>query len=75
MLAHDGGVCCDAGEQGVCTVNLKLHPSMGANRGRAKAVLASFAMNSLLIGGVYSPWTGEGIFSRCRKSDIFRRGA
>ena len=46
------------------TVNLKLHPSMGANRGRAKAVLASFAMNSLLIGGVYSPWTGEANFNR-----------
>jgi hypothetical protein len=46
------------------TANLKLHPSVGANRGRAKAVLASFAMSSLLIGGVYSPWTGEANFNR-----------
>jgi hypothetical protein len=45
-------------------VNLKLHPSMAENRGSAKAVLASFAMSSLLIGGVYSPWTGEANFNR-----------
>jgi hypothetical protein len=45
-------------------VELKLHPSMGANRGPAKPVLASFAMSSLLIGGVYSPWTGEANYNR-----------
>jgi hypothetical protein len=37
---------------------LGLHP-FAANRGRAKPVAASFAMSALLIGGFYSPWTGE----------------
>lgn len=38
---------------------LNLHPSFGVNRGRAKPVLASFAMSMVLVAGFYSPWTGE----------------
>jgi hypothetical protein len=49
---------------GRVAADLNLHPSMGANRGRAKPVLASFVMSSMLIGGVYSPWTGEANFNR-----------
>jgi hypothetical protein len=49
---------------GRIAADLNLHPSLGANRGPAKPVLASFAMSSLLIGGVYSPWTGEANFNR-----------
>lgn len=38
---------------------MNLDPSVAADRGRAKPVLASFAMSAVLIGGFFSPWTGE----------------
>jgi hypothetical protein len=38
---------------------LNLHPSIAADRGRAKPVLTSFGMSAALIGGFFSPWTGE----------------
>ncbi len=43
---------------------LRLDPWFGANRGRAKPVLASFAMSAVLVDGFYSPWTGEANFNR-----------
>jgi hypothetical protein len=48
-------------EEGYARVatSLNLHPSIAADRGRAKPVLASFVMSAMLIGGFFSPWTGE----------------
>jgi hypothetical protein len=38
---------------------LDLPESFAAVRGRAKPILASFMLSATLIGGFYSPWTGE----------------
>ncbi len=35
-----------------------------AHRGEAKPVFTSFLLSDLLIGGVYSPWTGEANYNR-----------
>lgn len=45
-------------------VRLRLDPSVARNRGRAKPILASFVLDAALVGGFYSPWTGEANYNR-----------
>ncbi len=40
-------------------VHLGMPSYFGANRGQAKPVLASSLLSMVLVGGFYSPWTGE----------------
>jgi len=49
---------------GAVAARLNLPASFAAGRGRAKAILASFALSATLVGGFYSPWTGEANYNR-----------
>jgi hypothetical protein len=53
-------------EEAYAAVAARLHlpASFAAGRGRAKPILASFVLSASLIGGFYSPWTGEANYNR-----------